>query len=99
MNYLAKEWVKALRSGEYRQTSMSLHDDKGYCCLGVACDVLIKNGIELKVTLGTPWNKQATTYDGSPGVLPPRAMVALGIRSCDGYEHGLRTSLSQLNDV
>ena len=34
-------WVDALRSGEYPQTKYSLQDKTGYCCLGVACEVLI----------------------------------------------------------
>ena len=31
--------VEALESGKYKQTTGSLADDKGYCCLGVACEV------------------------------------------------------------
>lgn len=33
----ADEWVKALRSGKYKQGYNQLydHDDKSYCCLGV----------------------------------------------------------------
>lgn len=34
-------WVNALRSGEYKQTKHHLQDKKGYCCLGVACDIFI----------------------------------------------------------
>lgn len=33
------EWVAALRSGEYAKTTGELHDDVGYCCLGVLCDL------------------------------------------------------------
>ena len=33
------KWVAALRSGEYQQCSRTLHDGKGYCCLGVLCKV------------------------------------------------------------
>jgi hypothetical protein len=34
-----KEWVKALRSGEFKQTKSVLYnrEDNGYCCLGVLC--------------------------------------------------------------
>jgi hypothetical protein len=39
---LFQKWINALRSGEYKQTRQSLHDDKGYCCLGVLCDVASK---------------------------------------------------------
>lgn len=33
----AKKWVAELRSGKYEQTKETLHDENGYCCLGVAC--------------------------------------------------------------
>lgn len=35
----AEEWLKALRSGNYKQCKGKLYNDttKGYCCLGVAC--------------------------------------------------------------
>ena len=41
---IKKAWIKALRSGEYKQGSGSLineHDDKitGWCCLGVLCNL------------------------------------------------------------
>ncbi len=38
---LKKQWVDALRSGEYKQTKGTLHnlDDGGFCCIGVACVV------------------------------------------------------------
>jgi hypothetical protein len=44
-NYIAPhlptrdEWTAALRSGKYNQTSESLCDSSGYCCLGVLSDV------------------------------------------------------------
>ncbi len=36
---IAKKWVKALRSGKYKQAYLRLHDAKtgGFCCLGVLC--------------------------------------------------------------
>jgi hypothetical protein len=37
-----RKWVEALRSGEYSQTKGRLRTDEGYCCLGVACDVFMK---------------------------------------------------------
>ena len=39
------EWVKALRSGEYKQTKHVLHRvGGGYCCLGVLCELAVKAG-------------------------------------------------------
>lgn len=34
--------VAALRSGKYKQTTYSLRDPDGFCCLGVACDMYRK---------------------------------------------------------
>ena len=36
-----KIWIDALRSGDYNQGIGTLQDEKGYCCLGVGCEVLI----------------------------------------------------------
>lgn len=36
---IKKKWVKALRSGEYRQGSGVLKDGRKFCCLGVLCDI------------------------------------------------------------
>jgi hypothetical protein len=36
-----KTWIDALRSGNYKQTRKVLQNSKGFCCLGVACDVFI----------------------------------------------------------
>lgn len=36
-----QKWVDALRSGEYQQTRGVLESATGFCCLGVACKVLI----------------------------------------------------------
>jgi len=37
---LAMKWVKALRSGKYKQGTTYLRDkDDNFCCLGVLCEV------------------------------------------------------------
>ena len=33
------EWVKALRSGKYKQGNGRLRDGDTFCCLGVLCDI------------------------------------------------------------
>ena len=35
-----RRWVEALLSGKYAQTKGVLHNDQGFCCLGVWCDVV-----------------------------------------------------------
>jgi hypothetical protein len=37
---IKERWVTALRSGEYKQTTGSLNNGRGYCCLGVLCELL-----------------------------------------------------------
>lgn len=37
----AMKWVDALRSGKYKQTTETLQDANGFCCLGVACEIFI----------------------------------------------------------
>ena len=34
-----KKWLKALRSGEYEQTTNYLKNDGAFCCLGILCDI------------------------------------------------------------
>lgn len=43
-----KKWMKALRSGKYHQTEGTLQNVNGFCCLGVACKVLIPEDKQLK---------------------------------------------------
>jgi hypothetical protein len=50
---LVKKWIKALRSGKYKQTRGTLLrvrkynkvEEKRYCCLGVLCDLAVKEGL------------------------------------------------------
>lgn len=34
-----RKWIKALRSGRYKQGVKRLRGDDKFCCLGVACDI------------------------------------------------------------
>lgn len=36
---LKKQWIKALRSGEYQQGQEYLHKNGKFCCLGVLCTI------------------------------------------------------------
>lgn len=94
-------WVKALRSGRYKQTTGQLKRIKGkmsqedgfvagqtaYCCLGVACQLAIKEGV-------------IKTFDPDQGYLDHTVMKWLGIPREEGpYASGLGHSLVHLNDV
>lgn len=75
-----RKWVNALRSGEYKQTVGYLHNDKGYCCLGVLCDVAIKNGLDLEEypTLDDD-SKPCIGYGDSWSQLPREAVDWAGL--------------------
>ena len=88
MNPNAEKWVAALESGEYTQTVGVLHDGNGFCCLGVACDLAIKEGVPLSLDE----DGECVLYDGVGGVLPDRVMRWLGMREPAGDyspEHAL----------
>ncbi len=36
---LIKKWIVALRSKKYQQCREQLKSEKGFCCLGVLCDI------------------------------------------------------------
>ena len=67
-------WVKALRSGEYKQANGNLHTDKGFCCLGVLCDLAVKAKIMsdpiVHENFSSITNQDVYEYDGDKGYLP-----------------------------
>lgn len=100
-----KKWVKALRSGMYLQGHQRLAylDYEGvprYCCLGVACEVAIENGLRLKVAADV-YGEHTKTYNGSVGLLPTETMEWLGLPRFDpklDFGDGLVISASKAND-
>ena len=46
MRLLIDKWINALESGEYKQGKHNLRtNDDTFCCLGVLCDIAVKEGI------------------------------------------------------
>lgn len=90
-----KDWIKALRSGSYRQTKGSLskkNPESGrthYCCLGVACRVAalkgIKAGKDQDIASGLP----DTWIENLIGCYNPRVRIP---------EKNNDTELSECND-
>jgi hypothetical protein len=74
------KWVAALRSGEYEQTTGTLSRDGAYCCLGVLCELAIKDGVEIEKH---PTPGASTRYGESVGVLPWRVVSWAGVPDCD----------------
>lgn len=67
-----KKWVKALRSGKFKQCYERLFDGKRYCCLGVAC-----------VLAGMKPNKYNSFGNSASSFLPLEARKWLGIKRSD----------------
>ncbi len=77
MNKNAKAWVKALRSGEYKQGKSYLRRGDRYCCLGVACDLYQKSD-KFKLEEDVLKNK-VFMFDGNHEYLPLKVYIWLGL--------------------
>lgn len=109
MNDNAKKWVEALRSGEFKQGKHVLRaiTEAGVfdCCLGVACVIAQRNGVELIVER-KPMNEaihgaersiaEIDTFNGMTQVLPDVVKDWLGLHDISGKfsgnyatEHGI----------
>lgn len=98
MNQEAKKpWLAALRSGKYRQTTESLNDENGYCCLGVLCEVAIENG--LKINKETNDRSYETSYDGYVDFPPPIVWTWAGLVGNNPYIESKGNYLADLNDA
>ena len=90
---LRRAWLEALRSGEFDQGEgvLAYIGPKGtsYCCLGVACEVAIKHGVEIKKTVD---DAGCILYNDYPSCLPNDIAALLGINYDDQDE------LMELND-
>jgi len=84
---IKKKWIKALRSGKYKQGKMVLHStDNKFCCLGVLCDLYVK---EKKSKWVNRKDKALKVIRGSnvSGFLPPSVQKWAGMDSlCGSYE-------------
>lgn len=86
-----KEWIVALRSGEYKQGRGYLHQEDRFCCLGVACDLLVKRGLVTeKRDVGE------VTYYGIPDSTSQGSYLPIGIRDLLKIPH--QSAIAGLND-
>jgi hypothetical protein len=105
MNSNAKKWIRALRSGKYKQGEDQLRSGDKFCCLGVACDLYAK-------AHGVKWEKFKSDGDDLfsffklVGKLPSVVQNWLGLTdACGVYsidnqpkQRPLTESLADLND-
>jgi hypothetical protein len=90
-----KEWLAALRSGRYSQVTGSLHTVRGFCCLGVWCDLKSPSGWEKdggETTFGL-----VASGEYCEDVLPDPYWRDLGLYNCVGRHRDADDNL-QLTD-
>jgi len=94
---IMKKWVKALRSGEYKQGKLALHriESDAYCCLGVLCELAVKENIVKK---SSECSSSTSEYDELAGSLPESVVDWAGMKSASGSRKNRRNSLMVLND-
>ena len=94
-------WVAALRSGQYKQGRGYLANKGQFCCLGVACELAIADGVKVKRKDRPSGVKE---YDGITGTMPLSVRQWLGLKYSDGaYKtddgyHEENRNLACLND-
>jgi len=67
---IKQKWIKALRSGKYKQGIYELQNEDKFCCLGVLCDLYTKG-------TGKMWKRDAQD------VLPREVIKWAGLDSCN----------------
>lgn len=88
---IKRKWVKALRSGKYKQGKGHLKDERGrFCCLGVLCNIIDPKGWSSSADDGG----FAYTYDEETedGEIPSTLRHKVGI----SFDH--TTHLITMND-
>lgn len=83
---IIRRWVSALRSGEYKQGEAFLRrPDNCFCCLGVLCDLAVKDGViqEAVLSHNQGWNGKQTAYayEGRCDFLPTVVQNWAGLES------------------
>ena len=78
---MREKWLEALESGEYQQTTMVLHDGRGYCCLGVAARVMGKTFECLDGVYFVDNSTQLLRSYREIGLRSPAGSCALGCQS------------------
>lgn len=101
VNENAKKWVAALRSGEYQQTKSRLQNSKGYCCLGVACDLYEKElGVKVLPRCSGYYDATQEGEELSGNFEPVRVWLGLrdSVGQCAMEDKTISASLAEAND-
>lgn len=82
-----EQWALALESGKYPQTRGALRKSRGFCCLGVLCDI---SGLG-------EWSKY-NEYCYSGTFLPLKVQQWAGVSECGILPSNPHVNLTYLND-
>lgn len=52
---LKTNWIAALRSGDYTQTTSAIKDERGHCCLGVLAELIDPTGFKVTIDSVQDW--------------------------------------------
>ena len=92
---IKQKWVSALRSGDYQQGQYCLRKEDKFCCLGVLCDLYIKeNHLEWELVN----NRNYYGFQYKVADLPPSVVEWSGIPSHNLMDISERT-FANLNDT
>lgn len=93
------KWIAALESGEFPQGKGALRSDRGYCCLGVACEVYRREtGIGEWVPGDGAWVFKITGYYES-AILPLSLVEVFGLKDQYGSSNDGSLGLTTKNDT
>lgn len=96
--------VNGLRSGRFPQISAQLgiaedtvaFEVGGFCCLGVACEVAIENGLEISKTINADG---VISYDGSAEILPESVKAWYGFDDTNPKLCEIKYSTGEINEI
>jgi hypothetical protein len=89
---IKKRWIKALHSGDYQQGKSALRAGDKYCCLGVLCDLAVKDGV-IPPAVATP-SGTFEYFEGTDDELPGHsAGLPLVVQEWAGLDHSLPAAL------
>jgi hypothetical protein len=95
---IRERWVRALKSGEYKQGYGRLRIGNKYCCLGVLCDLAARDGI-VNAHEEDGYIAGEFSYDGSRFALPAAVVKWAGLREQDPFMNRAQNNLGTLNDT
>jgi hypothetical protein len=101
---IKEQWVNALRSGEYTQGTGRLAtirpDHIEYCCLGVLCELAVKNGLAVKSVQSNSFFRYYSPNninDSNTATLPNCVLEWAELKDRQGWSTN-EDSLTSLND-